>query len=64
MMAGRLIGKGGSGIREMRELSRASIRILTECEAGTDQRKILVSGESSAVQVALSMIQQRLAQGP
>ena len=102
ILVGRLIGKGGSGIRELRDVSRAQIRILSECEPvwnkytcmigmdmhacdppscipdprlvvytpllcatqGTDQRKITCSGEPQAVQMAFSMIAQRLAQGP
>jgi len=64
MLAGRLIGKGGSGIREMREMSHANIRILSDCEPGTDQRKLTVSGAPEAIGMALTMISQRLAQGP
>lgn len=64
VLAGRLIGKGGSGIRELREVSHANIRILSDCEPGTDQRKLTVSGPPEAVGMALSMIGQRLAQGP
>ena len=63
-LAGRLIGKGGSGIRELRDVSRASIRILSDCEPGTEQRKLTVSGTPEAIQMALSMIAQKLSQGP
>jgi len=63
-LAGRLIGKGGSGIRELRDVSRANIKILSECEPGTDQRKVTISGAPDAISLALSMINQRLAQGP
>ncbi|KOO31987.1 poly-rC-binding protein 3-like protein [Chrysochromulina tobinii] len=63
-LAGRLIGKGGSGIRELRDVSRASIRILSDCEPGTEQRKLTVSGTPEAIQMALSMISQKLSQGP
>ena len=38
--AGRLIGKGGSGIRELRESCRAQIKIGTEAEPGTEYRKV------------------------
>jgi transcription antitermination factor NusA-like protein len=62
--AGRLIGKGGSGIRELRETSRAQIKILSECEPGTELRKMTISGTLEAVQAAISMIHARLAQGP
>ena len=61
---GRLIGKGGSGIRELRDLSRAQIRVQSECEPGTEQRKVTVSGPPEAVGAALAMISQKLAQGP
>lgn len=64
VLAGRLIGKGGSGIREMRDASRANIKILSDCEPGTDQRRITVSGSPEAVQMALALIRQKLSQGP
>jgi len=64
VLAGRLIGKGGSGIKEMRETSHAQIRILSECEPGTDQRKVFVSGTPEAINVALKLINQKIAQGP
>ena len=64
VLAGRLIGKGGSGIRELREQSKAQIRIQSECEPGTDQRRVTVSGAPEAMQIALALIQARLAQGP
>jgi len=63
-LVGRLIGKGGLGIRELRDTSRATIKISTDPEPGTDQRKVTVSGTPEQTQLALSMIQQRLAQGP
>ena len=49
---------------EVREMSRANIKINTECEPGTQGRKVIVSGAPDAVQYALSMIAQKLAQGP
>jgi len=63
-LIGRLIGKGGSGIKEMRELSRANIKINSDCEPGTESRKVVVSGTPEQCQLALSLIQQKLAQGP
>ena len=63
-LVGRLIGKGGSGIKELREMSRANIKVNTECEPGTQERKVVVSGAPDAVQYALGLIAQRLAQGP
>ena len=63
-LAGRLIGKGGSGIRELREASHAQIKILSECEAGTELRKVIVNGDPQAVQTALALINAKLLQGP
>eukprot|EP00316_Scyphosphaera_apsteinii_P001540 CAMPEP_0119346162 /NCGR_PEP_ID=MMETSP1333-20130426/107864_1 /TAXON_ID=418940 /ORGANISM="Scyphosphaera apsteinii, Strain RCC1455" /LENGTH=312 /DNA_ID=CAMNT_0007358661 /DNA_START=143 /DNA_END=1081 /DNA_ORIENTATION=+ len=63
-LVGRLIGKGGSGIKELRNLSGAKIQINSECEAGTQQRKVTVSGTPDQTQIALTMIQQKLAMGP
>ena len=60
----RWTGRGGAGIKELRELSRATIKIHTECEPGTEQRKLIVSGAPEQTQYALSLIQQRLAMGP
>ena len=42
----------------------ATIKINTDCEPGTEQRKVTVTGTPDQLQFALSLIQQRLAQGP
>lgn len=63
-MAGRLIGKGGAGIREMREMSGAQIKVHSECEPGTQDRKVTVTGQPEQVNYAMSLIAQKLAQGP
>uniref|UniRef100_A0A7S0J7X2 K Homology domain-containing protein n=1 Tax=Calcidiscus leptoporus TaxID=127549 RepID=A0A7S0J7X2_9EUKA len=63
-LVGRLIGRGGAGIKELRELSGAVIKVNSECEPGTDQRKVIVSGTPEQTSNALSMISQRLALGP
>lgn len=63
-LVGRLIGRGGSGIKELRDMTGASIKVNSDCEPGTDQRKVVVSGTPEQTQVALSLIQQRLAMGP
>lgn len=63
-LVGRLIGKGGSGIRELRQLSNATIKINSDCEPGTEERKVTVSGTPEQTQIALSLIQQRLSMGP
>ena len=63
-LVGRLIGKAGSAIKELREMSGANIKVNSECEAGTQERKVVVSGTPDAVQYALGLIAQKLAQGP
>jgi transcription antitermination factor NusA-like protein len=63
-LIGRLIGRGGSGIKELREVTRAMIKIESECLPGTDQRKVTISGTPEQTQLAISMIQTRLAMGP
>jgi len=63
-LVGRLIGKGGSGIRELREYSGAQIKINSDAEQGTDQRKVIVTGTPEQQAAALSMISQRLSMGP
>ena len=42
--AGRLIGRGGAGIRELRAKSRARIHVASECEPGTEYRKLSLTG--------------------
>lgn len=63
-LIGRLIGRGGSGIKELREVTRAMIKIESDCLPGTDQRKVTISGTPEQTQLAISMIQTRLAMGP
>lgn len=63
-LVGRLIGKGGAGIKELREMTQASIKVNSDSEPGTDQRKVIVSGTPEQTQMALALIQQRLAMGP
>lgn len=63
-LIGRLIGRRGIGIKELREVSRAIIKIESDCVPGTDQRKVIITGTSEQTQMALSMIQSRLAMGP
>ena len=60
---GRVIGRGGEGIKSMREASGATIRIdaTTEHPSGSDVRKLRVEGHPAAVQHAVSLIQQRIA---
>ena len=63
-LVGRLIGKGGSGIKALREMSGATIKVQGECEPGTTERKVIVTGGPEQVQYALSLIAQSLKQGP
>jgi len=63
-LVGRLIGRGGAGIKEMREQSRAMIKIESECVPGTELRKVIITGTPDQTQVAVAMIQTRLAMGP
>ena len=63
-LVGRLIGKGGSGIKELREMSGANIKVISECEPGTQERKVIVRGAPDQVQYALSLINSKLSQGP
>lgn len=58
--AGKLIGRGGQGIRELRQICRAEIRIGGECEPGTQYRKVTVSGSLEDVQMAISALLQRI----
>ena len=50
-LVGRLIGKGGGNIRQIRELTGTAIKISSECEPGTDERKIAVSGAPNQVRM-------------
>lgn len=58
--AGKLIGRGGQGIKELREMSRAKVRVESDCEPGTEWRKVTVTGTTDEIQMVLSLIQQRL----
>jgi len=59
-LVGRLIGKGGSGIKALREMSGTTIKVFDECEPGTTERKVIVTGGPEQVQHALSLIAQTL----
>jgi len=60
--AGKLIGRAGAGIKELRDISGAYIRIGHQCEPGTEMRKITVSGTAEEMQLAETLIQQKLAE--
>lgn len=54
-LIGNLIGKGGSAIREIRQLSGANIKISQGCEPGTEERKVTVSGAPMQASLAASL---------
>jgi len=54
--AGRLIGRGGAGIRELRTRSRARIHITSECEPGTEHRKLTLTGSLEEVHEGLGAV--------
>ena len=54
--AGRLIERGGAGIRELRARSRARIHIASECEPGTDMRKLSLTGSLEDVYQGLGAV--------
>jgi len=60
--AGRLIGRSGAGIKELRSMyPRAHINISTEAEPGSDYRKVTVTGQLEDVQAAIGGILHKLA---
>lgn len=64
LLIGRIIGRAGMGIRELRDMSRATIKISSDAEPGTDNRKVTITGSPEQTQLALQLLQQRIAQGP
>ena len=54
--AGKLIGRGGAGIRELRARSRARIHIASECEPGTEYRKLTLTGTLEDVYEGLGAV--------
>ena len=54
-LIGNLIGKRGSAIREIRQLSGANIKISQGCEPGTEERKVTVSGAPMQACLAASL---------
>ena len=56
-MAGKLIGKGGTTIKRIRETSGARV-ILHDIEEGKDTRTIGITGSEGQVQLAISMVQE------
>lgn len=57
-----LIGKGGSTILAMEKESQARIRLLSEPDAETGERIVLLRGEEDAVDRAQALIEERLSE--
>mmetsp|Transcript_16165 Transcript_16165/g.34199 ORF Transcript_16165/g.34199 Transcript_16165/m.34199 type:complete len:499 (+) Transcript_16165:95-1591(+) len=55
-IVGRIIGPGGSQIREIRDRSGARVRVSNEKEPGTELRKLTIWGTETQVHVVLTMI--------
>jgi len=59
--AGRMIGKQGAGIKELRSMyPRVHIRIETEAEPGSEYRKVTVTGPLEELPAAIGGIAQKL----
>ncbi|KAL1495946.1 hypothetical protein AB1Y20_014588 [Prymnesium parvum] len=59
--AGRLIGRQGTGIKELRAMfPRAHINIAADAEPGNDYRKVTITGQLEDVQAAAGGILQKL----
>jgi len=54
--AGCLIGRGGTGIRELRARTRAKIHIASDCEPGTEHRKLTLTGSLEDVHEGLGAV--------
>ena len=48
---GRIIGPGGSQIRDIRDRSGARVRVANDKEPGTEMRKITIWGTETQIQV-------------
>lgn len=68
--AGGVIGKGGAGIKEIREMSGAIVRILSKdqlplCSSASESDRLMqMSGEVPQVQKALELIAAKLRENP
>ncbi|CAH8482085.1 unnamed protein product [Dicrocoelium dendriticum] len=58
-LIGCIIGRGGTTVNEIRNLSKAQVKI-SNCEDGTKERKITLSGPSQAVDLAHLLINNRV----
>ena len=58
--AGRIIGKGGAGIKSLREESQASVRIESTDTSGGDDRVVTITGVKEAIISAFTMISQQV----
>lgn len=53
---GSLIGKGGSKIKEIREVTGASIQVASEMLPNSTERAVTVSGASEAIELCIQHI--------
>eukprot|EP00051_Salpingoeca_urceolata_P027908 m.483899 g.483899 ORF g.483899 m.483899 type:complete len:404 (+) comp23114_c0_seq1:216-1427(+) len=60
-MAGAVIGRGGSKINEIRQVSQATVRMSDPLPGGT--RTITIQGTAEAVQMATYLVQTKLQEG-
>lgn len=58
---GRVIGRGGTTIRQIQELSGAHMDIAKECRPGEFQREVTVTGTPAQVQQCEDLIQKKVA---
>eukprot|EP00049_Salpingoeca_infusionum_P017137 m.351863 g.351863 ORF g.351863 m.351863 type:complete len:450 (-) comp16385_c0_seq1:142-1491(-) len=61
-MVGRIIGKGGSTIREIQDTCGTHLDIAKECSPGTDQREIIIRGNVMQMNQCISFINQKIAE--
>eukprot|EP00039_Didymoeca_costata_P029404 m.24547 g.24547 ORF g.24547 m.24547 type:complete len:356 (+) comp7617_c0_seq2:142-1209(+) len=56
---GRIIGKGGSAIREIQEKTGALVFIPQECAEGSNLRELIVAGDQDQMAYCVAMIQKK-----
>ncbi|KAG9324136.1 hypothetical protein KVV02_003382 [Mortierella alpina] len=61
-MVGSVIGKGGSKINEIRQMSGSHIKIAEPSNSGGNERLVTITGTPEANQMAIYMLYQRLEQ--
>lgn len=60
-MVGRVIGKGGSTIREIQDHSGAHMDIEKDCKSGTSQREVTIKGTPLQMSICNGMLQAKIA---